>query len=201
MQEYHGDITVIPRVGPKDFLRVLNNPNPKNMEEWIHRGRIMTYFKLEEIKASLYFENLLKSMIKQLDWSKDSSKELFENSVYTEIANSSRFIECSSGQKNMLRGGNGSFIKRNLSEEDIIETGGIFQNKSAFWGNNKESDIRQLKYRNDVKLIEPEESSKSNLIKFGTNADFYTNIVEQTQSLFRVHQENIKYERLIQKFT
>jgi DNA-directed RNA polymerase delta subunit len=160
----------------------------------------MTYFKMEEIKASLYFENLMKSMIRQLNYKKESERELFENSIYTEMNNSSRFIECSSGQKKIQKTESRHFIKRNFSEEDIIETGGIYQNKSLFWGKDSGKEFEQSNHQSEIKLIEVNQHSRLHSSRLESNSDFYKFVVEKTGSNYRLHEEKIKYQKLLERF-
>lgn len=191
LQEYHGDITLVPRVGPKDFLKLLNNPNAENVRLWARRGMIMTYFKLEQIRASMYFEKLLKSILHKLDPRKQSYKELLERSVYTDMHRSSRCIDNRSDRKRRPR--RRGYIRKNFSVENFVETGGLSQNRSVFDELNHKLGVGKFINEHDERVWGGLEShSRSSLDTRSDNADFYRVIVNKTSACFRLAREREK---------
>lgn len=197
---------MMPRVGPKDFLRVLNNPNPENTSEWFLRGRIMTYFKLEEIKASLFFENVLKEIICQIDENERKSKEFFENSIYNDLHNPQSNLKFSSFlMPKTRRVSSHRFIKKNFSSEDFIDQyyvetpkrGSLFSNasqmvfgKPVFEEEHQFSNPFDLKNRSDFSS-EGESSS---------NQDFYNLMVDKSAQLHTKKQKKEILKTLSKKF-
>jgi hypothetical protein len=202
LQDYEGHITVIPRVGPKDFLRILNNPNPTNTSEWFLRGRIMTYFKIEEIKASLFFENVLKEIICQLDHNEKESKELFENSIYNDIYKPQQNMIFKSAEKKKIKKTNSHrFIKKNFSEENIIESMETIPLRKSLFNNSSNLQLGKPVFEEEFRSMEPwGQKSIITRPQVTSSKGFYESIVQNTQQLYTQKKESESLKRLLEKF-
>lgn len=74
MQDYTGDVNIVPELRLKDFFDLLNNPNPKSVNEWCQRARNTTFFFIKQIKDFKQVEDKLASIyVKLKHQKKDSS--------------------------------------------------------------------------------------------------------------------------------
>lgn len=152
----------------------------------------MTYFKLEQIKSSLYFEQLLKSILFQLDPRKRSHKELLEKSVLTDLQRSNRCIDNHSDYKQRTR--KRGTIRKNFSMENFVETGGFSQNKSVFNDANLRLGLGKFIMEQDTHgWGNFDDQSRSSLDSRSDNADFYRVIVNKTSERFESIKEKKKF--------
>lgn len=67
MQTYSGNITLLPRLRPSDYMKILSHPTKEDMKHFIDGGRRSVWPLLEQIRSTMCMELVLQAVSEQLD--------------------------------------------------------------------------------------------------------------------------------------